>query len=195
MIGDPALLRAGGLGVILREGCGDEGGDDTVSALAGVGEDVANEVYAAALPGGVQHLGDGGLDAFVGVGDHQLDAAQAAAGELTQERSSERLGLGGADIKPENLAPSVAVDADRNVSRRLRLYGRLAHFDVGGVDPQIQPVALDRPTKEGLHLVIDLLAQPADPALGDAAHSHRLDQIVDRAGRDPVDIGLLDPPR
>jgi hypothetical protein len=34
-------------------------------------------------------------------------------------------------------------------------------------------------------------AQPADLALGDPAHPRRLDQIMDRAGRDAVDIGLL----
>ena len=43
-----------------------------------------------------------------------------------------------------------------------------------------------------MHLLVDLLAQPADLALGDAAHAHRLDQIVDRAGRDALDVGLLD---
>ena len=41
-------------------------------------------------------------------------------------------------------------------------------------------------------LVVDLLAQPRDLALGDAGPAHRLDQIVDRAGRDALDIGLLD---
>jgi hypothetical protein len=37
--------------------------------------------WTAALPGGVQHPRGGGLQALVGVGDHQLDAAQAAPGE------------------------------------------------------------------------------------------------------------------
>ena len=41
-------------------------------------------------------------------------------------------------------------------------------------------------------MLVDLLAQPADLALGDAAHAHRLDQIVDRAGRDALDVGFLD---
>jgi hypothetical protein len=40
----------------------------------------AGRVNATALPSGVQHLGDGGLDAFAGIRDHQLDATQAAAG-------------------------------------------------------------------------------------------------------------------
>ena len=59
LIVDPAPLDAGGPGVVLREGGGDKGGDDPASALAGVGEDVAREVDAAALPGGVRHLGGG----------------------------------------------------------------------------------------------------------------------------------------
>ena len=41
-------------------------------------------------------------------------------------------------------------------------------------------------------LLVDLLAQPRHLALGDAGHAHRLDQIVDRAGRDALDVGLLD---
>jgi hypothetical protein len=42
----------------------------------------------------VQHLGDRRLDAFMRIGDHQLGAAQAAAGELAQERAPERLASG-----------------------------------------------------------------------------------------------------
>ena len=45
----------------------------------------------------------------------------------------------------------------------------LTHLHVSGVDPQVGPVALDRAAEEGLHLVVDLLAQPAYLALGDAA--------------------------
>ena len=150
----------GGLGVVLGEGGGDEGRDDAPAALAGMGQGVAHEVDAAALPGGVEHLGDGGLDAFVGVGDHQLDAAQAAAGELAQEVGPERLGLGGADVHAEHLAPAVGVDADRDDHRDRDDAPVLAHLHVGGVDPQIGPVAFDRAVEEGLHLVVDLLAQP-----------------------------------
>ena len=40
-------------------------------------------------------------------------------------------------------------------------------------------------------LLVELLAEPADLALGDAVHPHGLNQIVDRAGRDALDIGLL----
>src|SRR3977135_2043777 len=37
----------------------------------------------------------------------------------------------------------------------------------------------------------DVRARPRDLALGDAAHSHRLDEIVDRTGGDALHIGLL----
>ncbi len=43
-------------GVVLGEGGGDEGGDDAAAALSGMGERVAHEVDAAALPGGAEDL-------------------------------------------------------------------------------------------------------------------------------------------
>ena len=67
-----------------------------------------------------------------------------------------------------------------------------AAFDVGRVEPQVGPIAFERPVEEGLDLAVDLLAQPADLALGDAAHPHRLHQLIDRAGRDALDVGFLD---
>ena len=154
-------------------------------------QDVAHEVHAAALPGGVEHLGDGRLDAFMGVRDHQLDAAQATAGELAQKGGPERLGLRGADIHAEDLAPAVAVDPDRDDHGGRDDAALLAHLHVGGVDPQVGPVALDRPAQEGLHPLVDLLAQPRDLALGDAAHPHGLDEIVDRTGGDALNVSLL----
>ena len=122
----------------------------------------------------------------------QLDAAQAAPGELAQEGRPEGLGLGRPDVHAEHLAPAVAVDADGDDHRDGDDAAGLADLHVGRVDPEIGPVALDRPVEEGLHPLVDLLAQPADLALGDAAHAHGLDQIVDRAGRDALDVGLLD---
>ena len=56
LIGDLAPLLAGRQGVVLSEGCGDEGGDDAPAALAGMGERIAHEMHPAALPAGVQHF-------------------------------------------------------------------------------------------------------------------------------------------
>lgn len=53
----------------------------------------ARQGDAAALPGGAQHLGDGGLQPIVGIRDHQLDAARASPGQAAQEVQPERFGL------------------------------------------------------------------------------------------------------
>ena len=82
LVGDLTPLLAGGVGRALGEGGRHEGRDDAAAALAGMGEGVAHGVDAAAPPGGVHQLGDGGFDAFVGVGDDELDAAQASPAQL-----------------------------------------------------------------------------------------------------------------
>ncbi len=53
-------------------------------------------------------------------------------------------------------------------------------------------MALDRSALEGLSLGVDLFAKPAELSLGNAAHPHRLAQIVHRAGRHAVDVSFLD---
>ena len=56
-----------------------------------------------------EHAGpSAALMPFVRVGDDQLHAAQAAAGELAQELGPERLGFGGPIVHAEHLAPAVA---------------------------------------------------------------------------------------
>src|SRR5579863_5689583 len=65
-------------------------------------------------------------------------------------------------------------------------------LDVGRVEPEVGPLAFQGPVEEGGDLVVDLAAQAADLALGNAGHAHRTDQLVDRAGRDALDVGFLD---
>ena len=67
-----------------------------------------------------------------------------------------------------------------------------AHLHVGRVQPDIRPVALQWSVEERFDPVVDLLAQPADLALRNARSAHGLDEVVDRAGRDALDIGFLD---
>src|SRR5439155_25782601 len=124
--------------------------DYASAAAAGMGEHVAHEVDTAALPGGVEHLGDRGLDAFVGVRDHQLDAAQPAPAQLAQEVGPERLGFGGANIHAQHLTTAVSVDPDCDNDRNRDDAAVVAHLHIGRVDPQIGPVAFERPVKEGL---------------------------------------------
>lgn len=86
---------------------------------------------------------------------------------------------------PRTFAPAIAVDAEHDDHRNRHDAPLLAHLHVGGVDPQIGPIALDRASEERLHLVVDLRAQPRDLDIGDAAHAHRLHHIVDGAVETP----------
>lgn len=110
----------------------------------------------------------------MGVGDHELDAAQATARQLAQELGPDRLGHRGADLHAQHLAPAVAVDADRDDDGDGHDAPAAAHLQVGRIDPQVWPVALDGAFEEGLHLAVDLLAQSRHLALGDTAHAHGL---------------------
>jgi hypothetical protein len=94
LIGDLPPLHPCCLGIVLDEGGADEGCDDAPALAASMGQYVAHEVHAAALPRGVQHLGDGRLDALMSIGDDELDATQTAPCELAQKLRPERLGLG-----------------------------------------------------------------------------------------------------
>ena len=93
---------------------------------------------------------------------------------------------------PEHLAPAVRGDADGDDHRHRDDPPVLAHLQVGGIDPEVGIVALDRPVQERLHPFVDLGAEPADLALRDAAMPSALHQVVDRAGRDALNVGLLD---
>ena len=191
LIGDGAPLGAGGLGRLLHKGGCDEGRDDATTALAGMRQHVPHEVDAAALPGGGEHLGDGGLQALISIRDDELHPAQASAGELAQELCPDRFGLRGADLYAQHLAPAVVIDTNRDDHRDGDDAPATTDLQVGRINPKVWPIAFDRPFEKGLHLAVDLLAEPRDLALGDAAHAHGLDQIVARARGDALDIGLL----
>jgi hypothetical protein len=49
-----------------------------------------------------------------------------------------------------------------------------ADFDIGGVQPDIRPITLDRPGEEGMHALIDLAAQAGDLAFAYPSGSGRL---------------------
>ena len=88
---------------------------------------------------------DGSLDALVGIRDHQLDPSKTASGELAQELSPDRLGFRRADLHAQNLTPAVGVDGDRDDRCDRDDATTAAHLEVGGIDPQIRPVAFYRP--------------------------------------------------
>ena len=162
----------------------------------------SDRVHPAALPRGVEQLGDGGFQTLMGVRDHQFHPAQAALPQLAQEACPEGLRFRRPDVHAEHLAPTVAVDADGDDDRHRHDPAGLADLHVGRVEPEIGPVAFDRPVEKRLHPAVDLLAQPAHLALGDAGHAHQcqrhrsvpagtaiirsprgLDEFIHRAGR------------
>lgn len=109
--GDHVELGVDVLGVGLGEDRADRGGEHVGVALGDTGEDVAQEVDAAALPRGAgEHRPDRGLESFVGVGDHQLDPVQAAGLERAQERGPERSVLTVADVEPQDFPVAVGTD-------------------------------------------------------------------------------------
>src|SRR5262249_42738392 len=93
------------------------------------------------LPGGIEDLGDGGLEALMGVRDHELDASEAAAGEAAQEVGPERLGFGSADRHAEDLAATVAIDAVGDDHRDRDDPAVATYLHVGRIEPDIGPLA------------------------------------------------------
>ena len=74
----------------------------------------SDRLHAATLGRGAEHLRGRGLEPLVRIRDHQLHAAQPAAGQLARERRPGRIRLRVAGVHAEHLAPSVGVDAHRD---------------------------------------------------------------------------------
>jgi len=112
----------------------------------------------APLPGRLQGLGRGRLDAFVAVRDHQLDATQAAPGQAAQEAGPEHLGLGEADRHAQHFAPAIGVDRHSDYYRHRDDVPGLPHLEIGGIQPEVRPFSLDRAVEEGADPLVDLTA-------------------------------------
>eukprot|EP01137_Pigoraptor_chileana_P013759 Opistho-2@67633 len=184
-------LCCGGM-VGLKEDLADGSSDYRVLALGHVGQRVSHEVDAAALPGGAEHTGDRGLEALVGIGDDQLHAGQAAAGKVLEEGRPERFGFGRADVQADDLAPALGVDGHGDYRGDTDDPPPLAHLEIGGIEPEVGPVAGKRSLEKGMDALIDVLAQLRHGGLGDAGHAHCLHQLIDAPGADASDPCLLD---
>ena len=130
---------------------------------------------AAPLECRPQHLGGGGLQPEMRVGDDQLDPTQTAARQGTQEIGPESLGFRQPKAQSQHFAPTVGVDANGQYGGQRDDPAILTHLHIRRVEPHEGPVALQRAVQEGVDSLIDLRAQAADLALGDAGHAHRLD--------------------
>jgi hypothetical protein len=100
-------LVAGGSRDVLTNAGGDEGGDHAPPLLPACASALRMKGTSAALPAGVEHLGNAGLDVLVRVGETQIDAAQAARGRACAGMPSITPRLRRGRRPAENLAPAL----------------------------------------------------------------------------------------
>ncbi len=125
------------------------------------------------------------------VGDHQLDAAQTAVGEASQEVGPEGLGLRRTRGDAQHLALAVVVDRDGDYHGTADDAPAFADLQIRRIEPEVGPGSLQGPGEERVHALVDLDAEAADLGLRHAARAHRLDQVVHGPGRNAVDVGFL----
>jgi hypothetical protein len=90
----------------------------------------------------------------MGIGDHQLHAAQAAAHQALEEAGPEGLGLRRADVQADDLALAVGVGGHGDYHRHRHDAPAFTLLEVGGVEPQIRPVAGQRAVEEGANTLV-----------------------------------------
>jgi hypothetical protein len=145
-------------------------------------------------PGPEQHGAHGLGQPEVCVGDHESHSTQAAGLQAAQERGPERAVLAVTDIHAQHFAVPIAAHPNRDdhgLGDDLVIDACLA---VGRVQEHIREArGLQRPAAERGHLIVQVGADPRHLALGDPRRdSEGLDQVVNLAGRHPVQVGLHD---
>src|SRR5215203_2240430 len=146
------------------------------------------------LPRGAhKHSFDGALQSSMGVARYEPYPAKTAGDQRAQERDPERPVLARTYVQPQNLSLSaLPVHPDGYDHRHRGHPPVLAGLHVGGVEPDVGVGALQRPAPEALDLLVELLAEPTDLALGDALHPEGPDEVVHLACGDAADVGFLD---
>ncbi len=144
----------------------------------------------AALPGAGEDAADRRPQPLVLVGDRQRHPRQAPGDQIAQERHPEGLGLGLADIETDHLpAPGLVhgVGDDEGLGAHA---AAIPDLEVLGVQPQVGKGAFQRAAAEGIDALVEIAAQGRDPVLAHRGDPQLLDQAVDLARGDPVDVGL-----
>jgi hypothetical protein len=77
-----------------------------------------------------------------------------------------------------DLAPAFGIHRHRDYGGHRHDPAALAHLQVRCVEPEVGPFAFQGPLQEGVHALVDVLAELGDGALGDAREAHGLDEIV-----------------
>jgi len=146
----------------------------------------------ATLPGAGEHPGDRRLQPLVLVGDRQAHPRQAPGHQPAQELDPEGTGLDLAEVDPDHLATAGLMNGIGDHQRLGAHRAAIPDLQVLGVQPEIGEGTLERALPEGLDTSVELAAEGRDPVLAHRGDPQLLDQAVDLAGRDAVDVGLHD---
>ena len=96
--------------------------------------------------------------AVVSVGDHQLDALETALDQALQKSRPERFGFGRAETQADDLAPAFSRDRHGDYRGDRGDATAIADLEVGRVEPEIRPLAVERPVEKSVDRFIDVLA-------------------------------------
>ena len=155
-----AMLCLGGMGAVrLLEGLADCCGHDGVLALGDVGQRVAHPVDAAALPSCFEGPSNGGLEACMGIADHQFHPIEPATTKGPQEVRPERLGFRRADAQSDDFPAAFGVGCHGYYGCNRDDPPALTLLELGGIEPDIGPVAGQGAVQELADPFINVFAQ------------------------------------
>jgi hypothetical protein len=92
----------------------------------------------------------------MGVGNNQLDPPQPAPRQAFQKRGPEGFGLRGTNMEPDDLAPAISIGRDSDYRGDRGDATALALLQIGGIEPQIRPLADQRAVEIGMGALVDL---------------------------------------
>ncbi len=143
------------------------GRDHVLLTLGHVGLRVAHPMNATPLPRRAHDPPDRRLEPLMSIRNDQLGAAQTSANQALEERRPEYLRLRWPDVQADDLALAFGVHRHGDYRGDTGDASSLALLEVGRIEPEIRPVADERTIKEGVHPVVDVLAQLGHRALAD----------------------------
>ena len=127
----------------------------------------------------------------MGIRGHKAHALQAATHQIPQELGPEGLTLASSNGHSQDLTIAVIVEAVGHHDGIGDHQVILPDFHVLGVEPEIRVSLCQGAVSEGIHLLVEGLANAADLALRDPLNPERLYEILDLAGADTLYVRLL----